>query len=586
MTPQNIARQLIVLSLMLATLSFCGAKTDEPENEVRRLQLDIPSLYLINGMFFSADQAKQLSGFLTESAKIHEQNQKAIRQFVSDHQRETDLLLDQMLTGKKEETGQTPPLIKGKQNLQLHKMRNEWQNLINRSQHGLDEIAAKTFAMLTPAQRDILDRFVPCFIPPGDFRNPERVGQADADTSLGETMLARLRRSPPAKLNDAIERSLDGLVPYIMKQQHSELTKPQIEELRDELRPPLKELTDRIRGMNDSDFELEKAGLARQFLSLQNTESGNKGGDELEKIKRYLLNPGVASVIAKRSGDPAAVFSEVTPAATLENVKQKNEAFQTASLINNLQLTAGQCRQLLPCVQKAATARAEIALEAATIFPQALKAYAALKKELENQQNSQQTEQEANKYHHQLKMLYLDKLSKTILDCQSEMDRVLSADQVAFLMGRQNGKKCDRNQIDQNKKNIAVVRYRARELFDTMDKMNDKEFSGNARQLCVNFINSCVSMGAVPQNAIDDKTEIDRAERVLTRAKSMKHSEYVKAHDDLIAEICPRRNTSRPTMFGWQKSMGDQLEVVNPSTQLLLSQTGLTLLEKKIKIGN
>lgn len=162
----------------------------------------------------------------------------------------------------------------------------------------------------------------------------------------------------------------------------------------------------------------------------------------------------------------------------------------------------------------------------------------------------------------------------------------LSADQVAFLIGRQDGKKDNWNQIEQIKKNISVVRSRAMEVFDKMDKMKDAEFTANSRNLCAQFIESCLSIGAIDRNDIDKDAEIIRAEQTLTRARRMSRSEYNKTRDDLIAEICPRRNKPRPEIFGWQKSMGDQLETVNPSTQFLLSQTGLTLLEKKIKIGN
>ncbi|MDO9541159.1 MAG: hypothetical protein Q7J98_02400 [Kiritimatiellia bacterium] len=589
MTPQNIIKQLISSGLMLIALSYCGAKTDETESKVRRLEADIPSLYLINGIFFSADQNKQFADLLRESVRIHEQNQQAIQLFIIGHQNETDQLLEQLVSGRKETTTRKSVSGKARQARELRKMRAEWQDLVNRQQNGLDEPARKTLALLTPAQRDILDRFVPCFIPPGDFRNPERVGQADAGASLGENMLARLRRSPPEKLNDTIERSLDGLVPYIMKEQHTDLTKPQMGELRDELRPPLKELTDRVRGMNDSDFELEKANLIRQFLELQNAgETGRQsGGNELWKIKHYLLNPGIASVIARRAGDISANSQkEVTPAAGTEILKQKKGLFPTVSLFNSLQLTTGQARQLLPCVQKAVAARAEIADEAAGIYPQALKAYEALKKELENQQSSPQAEQEAGKYHHQLKMLSMEKLSRTILECQAEMDRVLSADQVAFLDGRQGGKQNDRRSHKSAPDGIALVRARAKELFDTIDNMSEKELAANCHKLSVKFIEDCAANGAFEPEAIDRNAEIERVWQIITQTRKTRRPEYLKNRDDFIAEVCPRRNMPRPAYFGWQKAMGDQLEVVTPSTQLLLSQTGLTLLEKKIKADN
>ncbi len=590
MKPTINGKELIFCGLMLVACSLCGAKTDTPEAEVRRLEMDIPSLYLVNGMFLSAEQAKQLAELLSESAKIHAQNQKELRQFVINNQNEIDSLLDQMITGKKETTQQIP-VKRGRKEYQLHHVRNDWQNLINRSQYDLDGIARKTRDMLTPAQRDILDRFVPCFVPPGDFRNPERVGQAAADASPANTaMLARLRSSPPEQLNNAIERALDGLVPGIMKDQRSQLTKPQIDELRDELRPSLKELTARIRNMNDSDFELEKTKLAKEMAGLYSTSGAKSGGGgfgDLGKIKRYILNPGIAPIIAQRAGSPGAVYKEsVTPSTTVDEIKQKNAAFQAARLMNDLLLTAGQAKSLQSVIQKAVAARAEITLEAADIFPQALTAYAALKKELAGQQISPATEKEAQKFNHQLKMLYQEKLAKTILDCQSEMDRLLTADQVTFLTGRQDGRQANRQQSEQLKRNIFIVRSRAREAFDKMDQMKDAEFNSGSSGLCAQFVDSCLEINVIDRDDIDKEAEIARANQVLLRARHMKGAQYNKAREDLVAEICPRRNKPRPELFGWQKSMGDQLEVVDQNTQILLGPAGQAMIEKKIKVGN
>lgn len=579
----------IGIALMLPEVGYGKGKTDPVEGEVQRLTLDIPSLYLINGLFLSADQNKQLAGILKESAKIHKQNQQSIQSFITGHKQETDLLLEQMIYGKKDSLS---PAIKGKvrPNMQLHKVRGDWNNLINRGRGELDELARRTCDLLTSAQRDILDRFVPCFIPPGDFRNPERVGQADGDTSLAETMLSRLRKASPEKLGDAIERSLDGLVPYIMKEKHVDLTKNEMDELRNELRPSLKELTGRVRAMNDSDFELEKSKLVKEFLCLQEAaESKQPNRDnELGKIKLYILNPGIASIISRRAGDPGADFqADLTPASTLEEVKQKNLIFRTASLINSLQLTAGQAKQIMPCVQKAVTAREEIAIEAAIIQPKALQAYQALKNELENQQTSPQTEKDAGQYHHELKMLVMDKLAKILLQCESEIDKILSADQVALLSKRSDGRKGGGfRQNEASQQNISNTRSRARQVFEVLDNTNDKEFNSRVHEFSVRFIEDCISSGMVEPEAIDRNAETERVQQVLLRAKKMRNTEYQKNREDLIAEICPRRNIPRETKYGWQKSRGDQLEVVNPNSDLIFSQTGLTLLEKKIQVGN
>ena len=577
-------KYLITFGLILFALSYGSAKTSSVESEIHRLEMDIPSLYLINGMFFSADQTKQLAGFLTKNAKMKVQAQKDMRQFLINHQKDIDLLIDMIVAGRKEKK-QSASLPGGIRFKQLHKVRHDWQILIRRNQSNPDKIARKMLETLTPAQRDILDRFVPCFVPPADFRNPERVGQADGNISRGASVLARLRQAPTARLNDAIERSLDVLVPTIMKEQHAKLTKQQINELRDELRPSLKEMTIRIRNMNKSDFELEKSKLAKEFLCLYSADD-KQGGNELWKIKRYILNPGITPVITQRAGSKKSSHKKkIVSATVIEEIKQNVEAFKTANLISNLELTVGQARELLPLIRKAVNARSEIDQEAAKIFPQALAAYVELKKELENQQISQTKEKEAQKYNYQLKMLYRDKLSKTILEYRAEMDRLLSADQVAFLTGSQERTKGGRPHTKQSK-NISVVRSYARELYDKTDKMKDTDFTSNSRNLCIQFIESCLSTGVINPNDIDKDAETKRIEQTLIKARKMRRSEYNKKREDLIAEICPRRNKPRPEVFRWQKSMGNQLETVDTNTRLLFSQTGQALIEKKIQFGN
>jgi hypothetical protein len=357
--------------------------------------------------------------------------------------------------------------------------------------------------------------------------------------------------------------------------------------LRAGLRQPLLELIQRVRGMTDSDFELEKKNLAKEFLCLQTVNSARESkSDDIVKIKRYLLNSGIASIIARRAGKTAGTSADFSPAGLAEETKEKNKMFQAAMLINNLQLTSGQALQILPCVQKAVQAEAEVELEAYLIFPPAIKAYTALKKELENQQPAPKTEQEAGKYHHQLKMLYQEKLAKQKLECQAEIDRLLSADQVDFLAAGEGRAKIVRLRADQPQKNISALRIRAREVFDKMDGMSDTEFINQSHNLCVALVDACLISGLIDENDINKEAEINRAEEVLARARHMRRTEYTKAREDLIAEICPRRDKPRPDVYSWQKSQGDQLEVISANTQLLLSQACLKLLEKKIKIGN
>ncbi|MBU4212763.1 MAG: hypothetical protein L6437_07470 [Kiritimatiellae bacterium] len=575
---------LIALGFILPALAMAGAvPPPSPAVEFRQLERDIPSLYLINGLFLSTNQARQLAELQTGARRINDKAIQDMDRFLKDHQADLDRLLENKFS-ERGDYGKGRGNMGGdrRQGKQLLNVRREWQELSGRREKAIREVAEKTVALLTPAQRDIVDRFVPCFIPPGDFRNPERVGQAENNTSLGEKILARLREAPASRVEQGCEKALDLLVPYVMKERHKTLTQEEMQALRDDLGRSLDAMAQKIRVMSDADFELGKAELVKEVLCLEEQRGSRNQAKATKMTERYLLNPGVIDILCQRAGSPAGSKPAASKTALDgASLHEHGQSFRAARLMADLQVTPAQAKQLLPIVQAAVVDRKKMDDQADRERQEALAPYRALKTELANQQPTPKAEAAANRYHQQVKRLYEDNLVKAFHQYESQMDQVFSAVQVNYLVGKQEGKKAEWGAEKIGKETIRNLRRQAADLLDTAEKMNGIEFDKKKHDLCAQFVEAFRNQAGSNREEIDVAAETARAVAVLEQARKMGRNEYRRAKENLAAELCPRRRTPRPTTFGWKVVAGDSLEVLNPTTHVLFSAASLKLLQKR-----
>lgn len=573
---------LATLVLILPALTLAGAvPSPSPTAEFRQLERDIPSLYLINGLFLSTNQARQLAELQKTARGINEKAIQDMDRFLAGHQNDLDRFLESQVSERDSAWKNRGHAGADKrQGKQLLDVRREWWELSGRREKAIRKMAEKIIALLTPAQRDIVDRFVPCFIPPGDFRNPERVGQAENNTSLGEKILARLREAPASRVEQGREKALDLLVPYVMKERHKTLTQDEMQALRDDLGRSLDAMAQKIRVMSDADFELGKAELVKEVLCLE--EKRENQAKVLEMAERYLLNHGVTDILNQRAG--LSVSSKPADSKTMldgAGLHERGQSFRAARLMADLQVTSAQAKQLLPIVQAAVADRKKVDNQADRERQEALAPYRALKVELANQQSIRETEAAANRYHQQIKLLYEDNLVKKFHQYEAQMDQVFSAVQVNYLVGKQEGKKAEAASDNKGKDAIRNLRWQAADLLDTAEKMNGIEFDKKKHDLCAQFVETGRNQAGSDQEEIDVAAEMARAVAVLEQARKMGRNEYRQAKENLAADLCPRRRTPRPTTFGWKVIAGDPLEVLNPTTHVLFSEVSLNLLQKR-----
>lgn len=574
-----------VLVVLLGTVGFVIAEAPAPDDSVadefRQLGRDIPSLYLINGLHLSKEQAGQLAGLLERANNIEEEHDKKYRKIARLRQKDFESELDDVLTmaSKKGEVDQRK-LSASAHGKRVMQSRRELFALTRERQDGLNKLSDKAYKILTESQRSIVGSFVPCFIPPSDFRNPERVGQASEDTSIAENVLVRLKRIPDEQCASiAVERALDHLAPYVMQTQHMQYSEEAEESVRDELAPRLESAAVKIRAMSDADFELEKKNIAAEILSLGTAGKSNDEGAIRWKMGTYVLNTGIEDVIRARAGLPGKLkSSSKSPTATpCHKPGEMKRTMRTAALINGLDLTPGQAAEMLTIVRGALETKESAQKDAGHVMEQGIEKYKQLRTELADGQPTKETEEGAGRYHQRVVQLCDDQLVAKLLEYQADLDRCLTASQVGYLTGDMKDKFLKEPIGDQD---TGKAMNRAKRLMSDARRMSPMEFSRKKKDICLEFINEYIAEQKLSPHDIDIEAEAERTGDILEHAQKLGNSEYNANRDEMAADLCPRRSEPRPATYGSKYVRGTPVPMLSPSSGLLFSKAAFSLLEK------
>lgn len=295
----------ILVFWVLGTYLSCLPRTSSAEDisidvKFRQLERDIPSLYLINGLFLSDEQIKDLLSLLQKVKVIEEKKGQQIEKQKKELDRDIEKCMDKIIR----QISRTGELSKKslKYMEEARTAQQRLQRLQREKEQALIPLIDKAYALLTPTQQDIVKSFVPCFIPNRDFRNPERVGQATGDTSVGEKMLSKLRQVPEDRLDEIKEHHLTRAVRYIMYKRHIRYSEEAEHQVREELKGRLEQIIPRVRAMSDVDFELQKSALSKELLPLEDKDKHSYSDKNAIrwKVKKYLLNTGNIEVLQAR----------------------------------------------------------------------------------------------------------------------------------------------------------------------------------------------------------------------------------------------------------------------------------------------
>ncbi len=262
--------------------------------EIGQLRQQISLSNLLNGLYLSNEQMRQVLSYAKEAETIRQRYRTQNAALASQMAEAFGALKEEVVVGNgiSDEVGKRAVGF----NHRTKALREELGRELSR-------IEGKLTLILTDGQKQTIREFKPCLLPPRKLGQPERAGQAhDAGPAVG--MLKRVRQMPERRYlfrRDAIiarvfDRQADvaGLVMSDREraQEHQRLAK----------------LLDKVRNMPDVDFSLQKSALAEEVIRpILETEAKHQQAieqlrrpNDLSKIGRFLLNPAIIPILERK----------------------------------------------------------------------------------------------------------------------------------------------------------------------------------------------------------------------------------------------------------------------------------------------
>jgi hypothetical protein len=569
---------LALVSTWLPPYAACQTGTNGVAPRCAQLEKDIPSLYLVNGLNLSGDQASKLAEILDRAKRVIDRNESDMDKIVGKAQKNVDEEVNRIVAkAAAKETISADKLDRTNQGKRLRQSRHEL-NILNRQLQGeLDALADQTYRLLSDSQRKIVDSFVPCFIPPRSFKSPERVGQAAGDTSVVEEALAKLRKIPDdGDLQAGIEKAITGLARYAMEKRHMVYSEEAEDGVRKELQAKLETAVPKIRKMKDDEFELEKARIAADVLPLDN---GGHGDSELAasrwKIRTYILNTGILDAVKTRAGLTQEVGSAGSSIAPRRKEIDSDKELRTAALIANLNLTREQASNAFVVVDSALKAKDDVESRMSKVMGEAVTSYGALRAELAAGQPTGKAERSAGMLHGRLKNLREDTLVDEMLKSQAELDKILTVNQIALIQD-------DTSDLKQRLSGHGETGgvEDAKRLISESLRMSGPEFGKEKDKLCGDFVAKCLASAGKEATNVNVNAEIARISGILDQIRKMDRSDIAAKKDELATQLCPKLTQSRTVKYTSKYLHGQPVPAISASTKLLFTDTARMVLAK------
>ena len=190
-----------------------------------------------------------------------------------------------------------------------------------------EELAPKVEKVFTDAQKEIINTFDPCTVPPRDMRNPIRAGQAPNQEKIFRA-LKRLRDLPQWRQRRAIEQAIDKYIQSV--KEHTNITPAEERQERERV----KKLLHKITSMDDVDFELKKQELVNELIYGSPVKAIKEKKKQLEKLgreigktvqKRYRYSPKYNRVVRYFLDPPVVIPVLRDKMGITEKVKTESE---------------------------------------------------------------------------------------------------------------------------------------------------------------------------------------------------------------------------------------------------------------------
>ncbi len=259
---------------------------------VARLQDEVSLLNLVNGLYLSKGQAEKVIALAREAGDLRAKTILSHAQLLKEFEAALADLRKALAA-----CGHIPA--------DLERRVQDKELRISGAKHayseGLRAIEKRLCALLTPAQRRVVEAFNPCIIPPHDLKDPVRVGQAQGEHRDLEDHLETLRNLPDKAWKPVAEALFEMYLSFEEKiLGNFEPEKRKAETAR------LTRLVEKARAMSDQDFASEKGSLALEVIQpiVEHQDKAQeltayylKASGGLSKAGKYLLNPRIAPLL-------------------------------------------------------------------------------------------------------------------------------------------------------------------------------------------------------------------------------------------------------------------------------------------------
>lgn len=312
-------KELIIISIifLLSLISASPLKASPFQDQFIELKYyhdRISVLNLLNGLNLSEQQMQKLLELNYDIKKFLEKfkNDPDIVSLKARYKKDLKELYEYLLNHPEQEDKRLQDKAVACNAKMKEYFKNEYQNEMEKFYNKILKKANKT---LTPEQIEVVNSFKPCIVPPKDFRDPVRAGQALSDSRI-KKMLENVRKiEDPRRLETVCERIANKII-NITHERFYKMSADEKTNKRNEIIQTLKQAN----ALSDTDYELKEDEIIQRLTpdTAKLYKMRKKAQKDILERDPKSLDVDLTSPVRKFLLDPPVVIPILEKRLTIE----------------------------------------------------------------------------------------------------------------------------------------------------------------------------------------------------------------------------------------------------------------------------
>jgi hypothetical protein len=312
-------KELIIISIifLLSLISASPLKASPFQDQFIELKYyhdRISVLNLLNGLNLSEQQMQKLLELNYDIKKFLEnfKNDPDIVSLKARYKKDLKELYEYLLNHPEQEDKKLQDKAVACNAKMKEYFKNEYQNEMGKFYNKILKKANKT---LTPEQIEVVNSFKPCIVPPKDFRDPVRAGQALSDSRI-KKMLENVRKiEDPQRLETVCERIANKII-NITHERFYKMSADEKTNKRNEIIQTLKQAN----ALSDTDYELKEDEIIQSLTpdTAKLYKMRKKAQKDILERDPKSLDVDLTSPVRKFLLDPPVVIPILEKRLTIE----------------------------------------------------------------------------------------------------------------------------------------------------------------------------------------------------------------------------------------------------------------------------